>query len=105
MDEVAAAVNAVAATVRRMPFEIRARFRADAEVRARFRAEAEERKLDELLDRISDAGGAADQDDGDPGDAGEDRGPLNPRIDPLFGVLIGVLAVLVLFAMLALLPP
>jgi hypothetical protein len=47
MDEVAAAVNAVAAIMRRMP----------SELRARFRAEAEERMLDELLDRISDARG------------------------------------------------
>ena len=70
---------------------------------ARFRAEAEERKLDELLDRLADAGGVADQDDGDAVGAGEDRGPLMPRIDPLFGLLIGVVAVGVLIAMLALL--
>jgi hypothetical protein len=93
VDEVAAAVNAVAAIMRRMP----------SGLRARFRAEAEERKLDELLDRLADAGGVADQDDGDAVGAGEDRGPLMPRIDPLFGLLIGVLAVGVLIAMLALL--
>jgi hypothetical protein len=108
LDEVAAAMNAVAATMRRMPSEIRARFRAEAEerrlLRARFRAEAEERKLDELLDRIFDDGATADQDDGDPVGAREDRGPLPPRIAPLFGLLIGVLAVGALFAMLALLP-
>jgi len=107
-DEVAAAVNAVAAIMQRMPSELRTRFRAEAEkrrlLRARFRGEAEERMLDEFLDRISDAGKAADQDDGDPVVAGEDRGPLTPRIDPLFGLLIGVLAVGVLIAMLALLP-
>jgi hypothetical protein len=104
LDEVAAAMNAVAATMRRMPSEIRARFLAEAEerrlLRARFR---EERKLDELLDRIFDDGGTADQDDGDPVGAREDRGPLPPRIAPLFGLLIGVLAVGALFAMLALL--
>jgi hypothetical protein len=33
----------------------------------------------------------------------KDRGPLPPRIDPLFGLLIGALAVLVLIAMLTLL--
>jgi hypothetical protein len=107
VDEVAAAVNAVAAIMRRMPSELCARFRAEAQertlLRARFRAEAEERKLDELLDRLADAGGVADQDDGDAVGAGEDRGPLMPRIDPLFGLLIGVLAVGVLIAMLALL--
>jgi hypothetical protein len=58
-------MNAVAATMRRMPSEIRARFRAEAQrrrlLRARFRAEAEERKLDELLDRISDDGETPDQ--------------------------------------------
>ena len=58
LDEVAAAMNAVAATMRRMPSEIRARFRAETQrrrlLRARFRAQAEERKLDEL--RISDDG-------------------------------------------------
>ena len=111
MDEVAAAMNAVAATMRRTPSELRARFRAEAEqrrlLRARFRAEAEQRKLDELLDRISDAGGAAQDGDtvgagGDPAAAG--LAPLKPRIDPIFGVLIGVLAVWVLIAMLALLP-
>jgi parvulin-like peptidyl-prolyl isomerase len=121
MDEVAAALNALAAIMRRMPSELRAQFRAEAKqrrlirarfraeakqrrlIRARFRAEAEERKLDEYLDRISDAR-TADQDDGDAVGAGEDRGPLPPRIDPLFGLLIGILAVLVLIAMLALLP-
>ena len=59
MDEVAAALNALAAIMRRMPSELRAQFRAEAKqrrlIRARFRAEAEERKLDEYLDRISDA--------------------------------------------------
>ena len=108
LDEVAAAMNAVAATMRRMPSEIRARYRAAAEertlLRARFRAEAEERKLDEFLDRISDDGGTVDQDDGDPVGARENRGPLPPRIDLLFGVLIGAMAVGALFAMLALLP-
>ena len=108
LDEVAAAMNAVAATMRRMPSKIRARYRAAAEertlLRARFRAEAEERKLDELLDRISDDGETVDQDDGGPVGARENRGPLPPRIDPLFGVLIGVVAVGALFAMLALLP-
>jgi hypothetical protein len=108
LDEVAAAMNAVAAPMRRMPSEIRARFRAEAQrrrlLRARFRAEDEERKLDELLDRISDHGETPDQDNGDTKGAGEDRGPLPTRIDPVFGVLIGVLAVCVLFAMLALLP-
>jgi hypothetical protein len=107
MDEVAAALNALAAIMRRMPSELRAQFRAEAKqrrlIRARFRAEAEERKLDEYLDHISDAR-TADQDDGDAVGAGEDRGPLPPRIDPLFGLLIGILAVLVLIAMLALLP-
>jgi hypothetical protein len=53
--------------------------------------QAEERMLDELLDRISNAGGAADQDD--PVGAGEDRGPLMPKIDPLFGFLNRGLAV------------
>jgi hypothetical protein len=100
-------LNALAAFMRRMPSELRAQFRAEAKrrrlIRARFRAEAEERKLDEYLDRISDAG-TADQDDGDAVGAGEDRGPLPHRIDPLFGLLIGILAVLVLIAMLALLP-
>jgi hypothetical protein len=67
------------------------------------RAEADERKLDEVLDRLADAGKAADQDDSYPAGVGEDRGPLPPRIDPLFGLLIGALAVLVLIAMLALL--
>ena len=47
VDEVAAAVNAVAAIMRRMPSELRARFRAEAQertlLRARFRAEAESR--------------------------------------------------------------
>jgi hypothetical protein len=108
LDVVAAAMNAVAATMRRMPSEIRARFRAEAEertlLRARFRAEAEERKLDEVLDRICDDGGPVDQDDGDPLGAQENRGPLPPRSDPLFGLLIGVVAVAALFAMLALLP-
>ena len=108
LDEVAAAMNAVAATMRRMPSEIRARFRAEAQrrrlLRARFRAEAEERKLDELLGRISDDRGTIDQDDADPVGARENGGPLPPRIDPLFGLLIGALAVLVLIAMLALLP-
>jgi hypothetical protein len=94
LDEVAAAMNAVAATMRRMP----------SEIRARFRAEAEERKLDEVLDRICDDGGPVDQDDGDPLGAQENRGPLPPRSDPLFGLLIGVVAVAALFAMLALLP-
>ena len=107
MDEVAAALNVAATMMRRMPSELRAQFRAEAKqrrlIRARFRAEAEERKLDEYLDRISDAR-TADQDDGDAVGAGEDRGPLPPRIDPLFGLLIGILAVLVLIAMLALLP-
>jgi len=106
-DEVAAAVNAVAAIIRRTPSELRARFRAEAEerrlLRAQFRAEADERKLDEVLDRLADAGKAADQDDSYSAGVGEDRGPLPPRIDPLFGLLIGVLAVLVLIAMLALL--
>jgi hypothetical protein len=74
--------------------------RMPSELRARKRAQAEERMLDELLDRIADAGKAADQDDG----AGEDRGPLTPGIDLLFGLLIGVLAVWVLIVMLALLP-
>jgi hypothetical protein len=53
MDEVAAIVIAVAAVTRRMPSELRARFRTAVEerrlLRARFRAEAEERMLDELL--------------------------------------------------------
>ena len=44
VDEVAAAVNAVAAIMRRMPSELRARFRERTLLRARFRAEAEERK-------------------------------------------------------------
>jgi hypothetical protein len=51
------------------------------------------------------ARGAADQNDGDVAGAGEDpaaEGPLMPRIDPLFGLLIGVLAVWVLIAPLAL---
>jgi hypothetical protein len=48
--------------------------------------------LDEVLDRLADAGGVADRDHGD-----------RARIDPLFGLLIGVLAVEVLIAMLALL--
>jgi hypothetical protein len=108
LDEVAAAMSAVAATMRRMPAEICARYRAAAEERtlqrARFRAEAEERKLDEFLDRISEDGGTVDRDDGDPVGARENRGPLPPRIDPLFGVLIGAMAVGALFAMLALLP-
>ena len=107
MDEVASAVNALAAIMRRLPSELRARFRAEAEqrrlLRAQFRAKAEERKLDEVLDRLADAGKAANQDDGDPSGVVEDRGPLPPRIDPLFGLLIGVLAVVVLIAMLALL--
>jgi hypothetical protein len=106
LDEVAAAMNAVAASMRRMPSKIRARFRAAAEermlLRARFRAEAEERQLDELLDRISDDGGTVDRDDGDSVGAREDRGPLAPGIDPLFGLLIGIVAVGALFAMLAL---
>ena len=71
--------------------------------RARFRAEAEERMLDEVLDRLAGAGGVADRDHGDRAGAGENREPLMPRIDPLFGLLIGVLAVGVLIAMLALL--
>jgi hypothetical protein len=62
--------------------------------------QAEERMLDELLDRISNAGGAADQED--PVGAGEDRGPLMPKIDPLFGFLNRGLAVWVLIALLAL---
>jgi hypothetical protein len=70
---------------------------------ARFRAEAEQRKLDEVLDRVADADDAADQGDGDPVRAGEDRRPLVPG-DLLIGLLIGVLAVLVLIAILALLP-
>lgn len=75
--------------------------RMPSELHVRFRARAEERMLDEVLDRLADAGGAADQDKGDPAGAGEDRGPLMPRTDPLFGLLIGVLAVCVLIAMLA----
>ncbi len=94
LDEVAAAMNAVAATMRRMP----------SEIGSRYRAAAEERKLDELLDRLSNDGQTFDQDDGDPVGARENRGPLPPRIDPLFGVLIGVVAVGALFARLALLP-
>jgi len=86
--QVAGAMDALAEIIRR---------------RARFRAEADERKLDEVLDRLADAGKAADQDDSYPAGVGEDRGPLPPRIDPLFGLLIGALAVLVLIAMLALL--
>jgi hypothetical protein len=39
--------------------------------RARFRAEADERKLDEVLDRLADAGKAADQDDSYPAGVGE----------------------------------
>jgi len=101
-DEVAAAMNAVAAIMRRMPSELRARFRAEAEQRrlrrARFLAEVEERKLDEVLDRLADAGGVGDQDEGDP--VG-DRRPLVPS-DVLFGLLIGVLGVGLLIAMLAL---
>jgi hypothetical protein len=73
-------------------------------LRARFRARAEERMLDEVLDRLADAGSAVDQDKNEPAGAGEDRGPLKPGIDLLFGLLIGVLAVWVLIAMLALLP-
>jgi hypothetical protein len=49
--------------------------------------------------------GDADQNDGDVAGAGEDpaaEGPLMPRIDPLFGLLIGVLAVWALIALLAL---
>jgi hypothetical protein len=72
--------------------------RMPSELRARKRAQAEEQTLDQLLDRIA-AGKAADQDNG----AGENQGPLTPRIDLLFGLLIGVVAVLVLIAMLALL--
>jgi len=90
--KVAAAVNALAAVMRRLPSELRARFRT-----------AEERKLDDLLDRIADTGSAPDQDDGDLAVAGEDRGPLVP-VDVVIGLLIGVLAVLVLITMLALLP-
>jgi hypothetical protein len=73
-------------------------------LRARFRARAEERMLDEVLDSLADAGSAADQDKSDPVGAGEDRGPLMPGVELLFGLLIGVLAVWVLIAMLALLP-
>jgi hypothetical protein len=60
--------------------------------------------LDEVLDRLADSGGGTNQDKGDPAGAGEHRGPLMPRIDLLFGLLIGVLAVWALIAMLALLP-
>jgi hypothetical protein len=82
---------------------------------ARFRVEAEERTLDELLDRIADAGGVADQDKGNPVGVREDRGPMMPGIDLLFdiagtglkllmfGFLIGVLAAWVVIALLALL--
>jgi hypothetical protein len=86
MGKVAVAANAVAKIMRRMP----------SELRARFRSKAEERMFDELLDHI--ARGAADQDDDDRVGAGEDRGPLMPGIDLLFGLLIGVLAVWVLIA-------
>jgi hypothetical protein len=100
-------------------------------LRAQVRAEAEERRLDEVLnrladagqiadqdddrladagqisdqddDRLADAGQIADQDDDNPARLGADRGPLPPRLDPLFGLLIGVLGVVVLIAMLALL--
>ena len=89
---VAAAVSAVATIMRRMP----------SKLRARFRSKAEERMLDEFLDRIAQEG-AADQDDGDQVAAREDRRPLVPG-DLLIGLLIGVLAVWVLIAMLALLP-
>jgi len=89
---ITAAVNALAAVMRRLPSELRARFRT-----------AEERKLDDLLDRIADTGSAPDQDDGDLAVAGEDRGPLVP-VDLVIGLLIGVLAVMVLITMLALLP-
>jgi hypothetical protein len=68
-------------------------------LRARFRARAEERMLDEVLDSLADAGNKSD-----PVGAGEDRGPLMPGVELLFGLLIGVLAVWVLIAMLALLP-
>ena len=86
-------------------------------LRAQVRAEAEQRRLDEVLnrladagqiadqddDRLADAGQIADQDDDNPARLGADRGPLPPRLDPLFGLLIGVLGVVVLIAMLALL--
>ena len=88
MDKMGAAVDAVAKIIRK-----------PSKLRAQKRAQAEERMLDELLDHIADAGKAAPSSD----DAREDRGPLMPRIDPLFGLLIGALAVWVLFAMLALL--
>jgi len=62
VNEVAAALNALAAFMRRMPSGLRSQFRAEAKqrrlIRARLRAEAEERKLDEYLDRISDVGTA-----------------------------------------------
>ena len=73
-------------------------------LRARFRARVEERMLDEILGRLADAGSGINQENGDPAGAGEDRGPLMPGIDLLIGLLIGVLAVWVLIAMLALLP-
>jgi hypothetical protein len=101
-------LNAVAAIMRRLPSEFRARWRAEAEqrrlLRDRVRAQAEERRLDDVLDRLANRGKAAGQDGGDPAGVGEDRGPLPARTDPLFGLLIGVLAVLVLIVMLALLP-
>jgi hypothetical protein len=105
-DEVAAAVNAIAAIMRRLPSDMRTRVRAEVEhrrlLRTRVRAQAEERRLDEVLDRLANAGGGADQEDGNAVGHDENRGPLVPG-DLLFGLLIGVLAVFVLFAMLALL--
>jgi hypothetical protein len=66
-------------------------------------AEAEKRTLDELLDRICDARGAADQNDGDPArrlekvQPSKDKMPtINLLFDFLIGVLIGVLVVSVL---------
>ena len=78
-----------------------------SELRTQSRAEAEERTLDELLDRICDARGAADQDDGDPASRSEKapavEGPYDqPAVRFLSGALIGVLAVAVLITVLAL---
>jgi hypothetical protein len=78
-----------------------------SELRTQSRAKAEERTLDELLDRICDARGAADQDDGDPASRSEkapavERPYDQPAVRFLIGALIGVLAVLVLITVLAL---
>ena len=105
-DEVAAAVNAVAAIMRRLPSVLRTRVRAEAEqrrlLRTRIRAKAEERRLDEVLDRLATEGEAADQGDCEALGLEENRGPLVPG-ELLLGLLIGVLAVFGLFTLLALL--